>query len=51
MEGIRSRRVDLDEVGELCLALYRRLGVENIDHEVAILDANHGVVGVASSSE
>jgi hypothetical protein len=44
MEAIWGWRVDLDEVGELCLALRRRFGVEDVDNEVAILDADHVVV-------
>jgi hypothetical protein len=53
MEAIWGWRVDLDEVGKLCLALRWRFGVENVDDEISVLDADHVVVSfvVAFKSE
>jgi hypothetical protein len=41
VEGIGCGRVNLHESGELCLAFSDGLGVEEVDDEVAIFDANH----------
>lgn len=46
MEGVGRGRVDLDEVEERCLALSDCFGVEEVHHEIAVLDANHDVYRV-----